>query len=157
MSKQKLVIAVIGGGRNVTPDLLQTAETVGRCIAQSGAALICGGLGGIMEAACRGACEAGGETIGVLPSNDKESANPWVTLPIATNMGSARNLIIVQSASAVIAVGGAYGTLSEIAFSLDFGKPIIGMQSWDIDPAMQIVKSPEEAVRRAVELAGKNT
>ena len=151
----KPIIAVIGGNDS-SADLLRDAGTVGRGIAERGAVLICGGRGGIMEAACRGAVEAGGETIGVLPGADAQSANPWVTIPLVTNMGSARNLIIVQSAAAIIAIDGRYGTLSELAFALDFGVPVVGLRTWEVDPAIIAVNTAEEAVTRAFECIARN-
>ena len=151
----KPIIAVIGGNES-SADLLRDAGTVGRGIAERGAVLICGGRGGIMEAACRGAVEAGGETIGVLPGADAQSANPWVTIPLVTNMGSARNLIIVQSAAAIIAIDGRYGTLSELAFALDFGVPVVGLRTWEVDPAIIAVNTAEEALTRAFECIARN-
>jgi len=108
------------------------AEEVGARLAQDGAILICGGLGGVMKAACRGARTNGGFTVGILPGNDRHSANEWVSLAIAAGTGQARNLAVARSADVVIAVGGAYGTLSEIAFALDSGTPVVGIDSWSI-------------------------
>ena len=151
----KPIIAVIGGNET-SDELSREAETVGRGIAERGAILICGGRGGIMEAACKGAVKAGGETIGVLPGADAQSANPWVTIPLVTNMGAARNLIIVQSAAAIIAIGGRYGTLSELAFALDFGVPVVGLRTEDVDPAIHSVKTAEEALTRAFACVERN-
>jgi hypothetical protein len=125
------IIAVCGAG---TCDTATTAlaEEVGRRIAEAGAALVCGGLGGVMEAACRGALAAGGLTIGILPGDDPAAANAAVQVPIASGMGQARNVIIVQTAAVIIAVGGAYGTLSEIALARKSGRPVIGLQSWEL-------------------------
>lgn len=150
------IIAVIGGEVG-GEDALTAAREVGRLIAESGAALICGGLGGVMRAACQGASEAGGTTIGVLPTASKADANPYVTIPIVTGMGTARNLIIVLTADAIIAVDGRYGTLSEIAHSLDQGKRVISLQAWpelrDAVPEDKFVSAatPEEAVALALE------
>lgn len=153
-----MIIAVIGGN-NADTAALAGAEAVGRCIAEAGHALICGGLGGVMEAACRGAREAGGRTVGVLPGPDAAAANPYVDIPIVTNMGVARNAIIVQTAGAVIAIDGSYGTLSEIAIALNVGRPVIGVGTWrfsdghgDADTVIR-TDDPAEAVRLAVEAA----
>jgi hypothetical protein len=125
------VIAVCGAG-TCDAATAALAEEVGRRIAESGAALICGGLGGVMEAACRGALAAGGLTIGILPGDEPAAANAAVQVAVASGMGQARNVIIVQTAAVVIAVGGAYGTLSEIALARKCGRPVIGLQSWEL-------------------------
>ena len=152
------MIAVIGGS-DCSEEDERKAETVGRLIAQKGAVLVCGGLKGVMEAACRGAREANGFTVGILPGNDRRDANPWVSLPIATGVGQARNISVVRSSDAVIAVGGAYGTLSEIAFALNSAIPVVGVGSWRLaergagtNPVHE-VSSPEEAVETAFHLA----
>ena len=160
MSQSKIIIAVIGA-REPSPEEAELAEEVGKEIARQGAALICGGLGGTMEAACRGAYGEGGITIGVLPGEDPNAANPYVQIPIATGIGNARNVIIARSAGAVIAVGGSYGTLSEIAFALAGNIPVIGLNTWTIsregkqDDSIMYVQSPAEAVKKALELAEK--
>ncbi|MBC8412357.1 TIGR00725 family protein, partial [bacterium] len=122
-------ISVIGAG-SCNSTIYDLAEELGRLIANNGATLITGGLGGVMEAASKGAIEAGGTTIGILPGNDKSEANTYVQIPIVTGMGHARNVIVVKSADAVIAVAGELGTLSEIAIALKTGKPLIGLQTW---------------------------
>ena len=127
-----MIIAVIGGDQAPEHSLVQ-AEAVGREIALRGAVLICGGRAGVMEAACKGASEAGGLTIGVLPDSDRSQMNPYVQIPIVTGIGRARNLTIALTADAVIAVDGGYGTLSEIAFSLQHDKPVAGLGTWRID------------------------
>ncbi|MBU0710616.1 TIGR00725 family protein [bacterium] len=147
----KKIIAVIGG-RSCTDAQYQIAREVGRHIAENNAVLVCGGRTGIMEAACRGAAEAGGITVGILPGDDSRDANDWVTVPIATGIGLARNAIIIRSASAAIAIGGSYGTLSEIAYCKQFGVPVYGIQSWDIE-GIPSIESPEEAVRLAFDTA----
>jgi uncharacterized protein (TIGR00725 family) len=129
---KKLIIAVIGG-RNVTDELLAQAEDAGRLIARAGAILATGGLNGVMEAASRGAHEEGGTVLGILPQDDKSQANQYVDVAVATGLGFARNAIIARTADALVAVGGAYGTLSEIAFALQMGKPVAGVGSWDIE------------------------
>ncbi len=127
-----VLIAVVGG-RDCSPEEAELAEEVGREIARRGAVLICGGLTGVMEAACRGAWEEGGITIGVLPGERREEANPYVRIPIVTGLGEARNVIIVKSAHAVIAINGEYGTLSEIAYALKAGIPVVGLRTWKIE------------------------
>jgi uncharacterized protein (TIGR00725 family) len=150
-------IAVIGSGK-VIPRELELAETVGREIARRGAILVCGGLGGVMEAACKGARLENGITIGILPGDKRETANPYVQIPIVTGLGPARNVIVVKSAQAVIAVGGSYGTLSEIGHALQNGIPVVGLRTWAISrdnhPAPDIitVNDPVEAVDIALSL-----
>ena len=107
--------------------------------------MVCGGLGGVMEAACRGAKGGGGTTIGILPGTDRAAANPFVDFAIPTGLGEARNALVVRAADALIAVGGAYGTLSEIAFALKAGKPVAGLGTWDVD-GLTVADSPEAAV-----------
>jgi uncharacterized protein (TIGR00725 family) len=140
-------VAVVGPGEAGGPEIA-AAEAIGRGLAAEGAAVVCGGLGGVMEAACRGAAENGGVTIGILPGADREAANRWVSVAIPTGLGELRNGLIVRAADAVIAVGGAYGTLAEIGFALKQGTPVIGVGTWQID-GVQSVGSPEEAVERA--------
>lgn len=155
------VVAVIGRS-SCSETEAAVAEEVGGLLADNGVALVCGGLGGVMEAACRGARSRGGLTIGILPGNDRCAANQWVSLPIATGAGQARNIAVVRSSHAVIAIGGAYGTLSEIAFALDSGIPVVGVNTWQLtdsdtglDPVRQ-VSTAEEAVELAIRLsAGK--
>jgi uncharacterized protein (TIGR00725 family) len=144
-------IAVIGAGR-ASPEQAETAEAVGRGLAEAGAVLVCGGLGGIMEAACRGAKAAGGTTVGILPGDDRSDANEHVDVALATGLGEARNALIVRAVDALVAVGGEYGTLSEIALALKTGKPVVGLGSWDLEPVVR-ARTADEAVRRALELA----
>jgi uncharacterized protein (TIGR00725 family) len=141
-------IGVIGGSR-ASATHLELAERVGRLIAKSGAILVCGGLSGVMEAACRGAKQAGGMTIGILPGGNASDANAFVDIPIATGMGYTRNALVVMNADALIAVDGSYGTLSEIAYACVHGKRIIGLDSWDIK-GMEPAATPEEAVEMAL-------
>jgi uncharacterized protein (TIGR00725 family) len=145
----KPIIAVIGG-RRTEKRLLKEAEEVGRLIARREAVLICGGLGGVMEAASRGAKSEGGITVGILPQNDSDNANQYIDIPIATGLGIGRNVIIARTADALIAVGGAYGTLSEIAFALQMAKPVAGITTWDIKGIIS-VKNAAEAVQRVFE------
>jgi uncharacterized protein (TIGR00725 family) len=155
-----MIIGVIGSGAGVLalPEVLADAEAVGREIARRGHTLICGGHGGVMDAACRGAREAGGHTIGVLPGADKGEANQYVEFPIVTNLGAARNVLIVLTADAVVAVGhGGYGTLSEIAMAFVHGKPVVGLGTWRLSDAAgledaRIVRARDaaDAVERAI-------
>jgi uncharacterized protein (TIGR00725 family) len=151
-------IAVIGGGQPTAREA-QLAEEVGRELARQGAVLVCGGLGGVMEAACRGAASEGGTTVGILPGDKRDQANPYVQIPIATGIGYARNATVVKSAQVVIAVGGSYGTLTEIGYALQTGIPVIGLNTWVIsrngkaDESIIVATSPKEAVERALLLA----
>lgn len=156
MAKRK-IIAVIGGGE-CTPKEASLAEEVGRELARQGAILVCGGLTGVMEAACRGASQAGGTTIGILPGDNQRSANPYVQIPIVTGIGMARNVIVVKSAQAVIAIDGSYGTLSEIGHALQSGIPVVGLGTWSLsrsgqqDTSIIRVDSPSDAVSIALSL-----
>jgi uncharacterized protein (TIGR00725 family) len=122
---------------------------VGRALAARDAVVVTGGLAGVMEAACRGAREGGGTTLGILPGLDRGDANPYVDLAVPTGMGEARNALVVRAADAVVAVGGGYGTLSEIALALKGGKPVVGIGSWEIDGVVAS-DSAEEAVAAAL-------
>jgi uncharacterized protein (TIGR00725 family) len=144
-------VAVVGASHADT-ETLAVAEEVGRLLADAGAVVVCGGRGGVMAAACRGAATAGGVAVGILPGLDRGDANPWVTIAIATGLGELRNGVIVRSADAVIAIGGAYGTLSEVAFALQRGLPVIGLGTWEID-GIERAGAPAEAVARALECA----
>jgi len=152
--KRKKIIGLIGGGV-CTPEIEKAAERVGRGIAERDGILICGGLGGVMEAGCKGAKEAGGMTIGILPGINPDDANKYVDIPIPTGVGYARNIIIVNTSDSVIAVNGKFGTLSEIAFCLQFGVPVIGLFSWEIDPSIIIASTPEQAVDIAFSIGRK--
>jgi len=145
---QKL-LAVIGAGI-ADEQILKIAEEVGRLIARRKAILLCGGLSGVMEAAARGAKSEGGVTIGILPQNNKKETNPYIDVPVVTGFGEGRNVIIVRTADALIAVGGEYGTLSEIAFGLKMGKPVIGINTWDIKGIIK-ANNAEDAVNKAFE------
>lgn len=124
-------VAVIGAG-TAAHDVQVVAEDLGRELATRGAVVVCGGLGGVMEAVCRGAHAAGGRTIGILPGDDRGEANPYVEVAVATGLGEARNVLVVRTADVVIAVGGEYGTLSEIAFALRLGTPVVGIGTWEL-------------------------
>ena len=147
-------ITVIGAS-SCSADEERTAEEVGRELARRGATLICGGLEGVMEAACRGAASQGGLTIGILPSNRREDANPHVKIPIITGMGYSRNPIVAKSGQAVIAIGGSYGTLSEIAYALQNDIPIIGLGTWSLatcdgpDDSIIVATDAVDAVEKA--------
>jgi uncharacterized protein (TIGR00725 family) len=138
-------VAVIGPGDEPTV----AAADVGRLIAERGAVLVCGGRGGAMEAACRGAKEAGGLTVGILPGSDRSEANPFVDVVLPTGLGEARNALVVGAADAVIAIGGGYGTLSEIALALKAGKRVIGLETWEIEGVVA-AEGPEAAVAAAL-------
>jgi len=153
-----VIVAVIGAGQ-CSEEVARVAESVGRELARRGAALVCGGLGGVMEAACRGAKSEGGLTIGILPGFSRREANPYVDIPVVTGLGEARNVIVVRTAQAVIAVNGEYGTLSEIAYALKLGIPVVGLNTWQLAkqgqrvPAIVEAATPGEAVDRALSLA----
>ncbi|MFH1639200.1 MAG: TIGR00725 family protein [Chloroflexota bacterium] len=147
-------IAVIGASRPSAKEA-ELAYEVGRELARGGAMLVCGSLGGVMEAACRGAQGEGGITIGILPGDNRQAANEYVQIPIITGMGYARNVIVVKSAQAVIAVGGSFGTLSEISHALQSGIPVIGLNTWGLsrngkkDGSIILAENPAEAVSKA--------
>jgi uncharacterized protein (TIGR00725 family) len=122
----------VGAGGSVDAGVRADAEAVGAGLARRGAVLVCGGLGGVMEAACRGARAEGGLTLGILPGTERAAANPWVSVAVATGLGELRNGLVVRSADAVIAIAGGYGTLSEIALALKAGMRVVGLRSWEI-------------------------
>ena len=157
-----MIIAVIGGSSPTNPEHVRLAEEVGRELANRGVGLIFGGLSGIMEAACRGAKSAGGTTIGILPGRSSRDANSYVDIPIVTTMGFSRNVIVVHTRDAVIAIGGAFGTLSEIAHALGDGIPVVALNSWPlsrngdgqpVDEAMIQASDPVDAVEKAIAAA----
>ena len=147
------LVAVIGAGSCDSP-VYQTARKLGQLLAEGDYTIICGGLGGVMEAACRGAMEKNGLTIGILPGEVANEANPYINIVIPSGMGIGRNLLIVRSAIAVIAISGGYGTLSEIAFALQLEKPVIGLGTWQVSDKIIQVESPEEALARLNEQIG---
>jgi uncharacterized protein (TIGR00725 family) len=144
LSHKRLIVAVIGGHK-CSLEVEQKAIKLGNLLAKVGVILVCGGLGGVMEAVSKGMCDAGGLSVGILPGEDKASANPYIDIPIATGLGYTRNTIVAGCADIVIALPGEYGTLSEIAFALNMKKPVIGIGAWDIKGVRQ-VKTPEEAI-----------
>jgi len=156
LNKQKFV-AVIGGSE-CSPQEAELAEEVGRELARQGTILVCGGMGGVMAAACKGASAQGGLTIGILPGNSRQQANPHVQIPIVTGLGEARNILVVKSAQAVIAISGKYGTLSEIAHALRSGIPVIGLNTWSLsqndkpDNSVIPAQNAAEAVNKALSL-----
>lgn len=156
-NRREPIIAVCGAG-TCDQQTAALAEAVGRHIAEANAVLVCGGLGGVMEAACRGAVACGGLTIGILPGTERHQANPFVRVPILTGMGHARNVIIVQTADVVIAISGEYGTLSEIALARKCGRPVIGLNTWSLGndsdghPHVLPAPTPSAAVALALEL-----
>lgn len=148
MSRKKLVSVI--GGHKCDEDTARIAGDIGKAVALSGAVLVCGGLSGIMEAACRGAKSAGGLTIGIIPGEDKAEANEYVDIALPTGMGYSRNTLVAGTADVVVALPGEYGTLSEVAFALNAGKKVYGFGTWDI-PGVEMLGSVEEL---AVNLAG---
>ena len=161
MNNRKSIVAVIGGAQASAKDIKLAGE-VGELLAHNELALVCGGLGGVMEAACKGAVANGGITIGILPGDNHLSANPYVQLPIVTGIGIARNLAVVKSAQVVIAIDGSYGTLSEIAFARQSGIPVIGLNTWSIskndreDDTIIRADTATDAVKKATMLIQSN-
>jgi uncharacterized protein (TIGR00725 family) len=158
------VIAVCGPDP-ATPDVAEAAELVGRLLAGAGVVVVCGGHGGVMEGVARGASGEGGTVVGLLPGADRREGNPFLTVAIPTGLGELRNGLIVRAADAVVAIGGAFGTLSEIALALKTGVPVVGLHTWELakdgaplapDPIVR-AKTPEEAVREALRLASERS
>lgn len=153
-----MLISVVGGD-TAPPDVLTQAEELGRELAHRGCTVVCGGRGGVMEAVCRGARSEGGHTIGILPGADHGDMNSYVEFPIVTGMGYARNVAVVLTGEAVIAVDGAYGTLSEIAHALAHGRPVVGLHTWSFknedtdDRAIIRASDPQDAVEKAIAAA----
>jgi uncharacterized protein (TIGR00725 family) len=158
MGQARVYVAVSGGGR-AGEEACRLAEEVGRELAVRGAVVVTGGLGGVMAAASRGAKAEHGTTIGILPGDDRDDANPWVDVAVPTGMDEGRNILVVRAADAVIAVAGEYGTLSEIALALRLGKPVIGLGTWELAKdgrpveAVVTAATPAEAAEAAVTLA----
>jgi uncharacterized protein (TIGR00725 family) len=150
-------VSVIGPG-DASDEELADAEAVGRLLAGADVIVVCGGRGGVMEAACRGAVQEGGVTVGLLPDGDRRHANPFLTVSIPTGIGELRNGLVARSGDAVIAVGGEFGTLSEIAFALKLGRPVIGLGTWELAKggaevhAFEAADGPQDAVARALAL-----
>jgi uncharacterized protein (TIGR00725 family) len=160
MRPRERYIAVVGASAG-TPTELALGRAVGTGLGEAGAVLVCGGMGGVMEAAAGACLEAGGTTVGILPGDSRLEANPYLTVAVATGMGEARNAVVVRTADAVIAIHGEFGTLSEIALALKMGTPVVGLGTWELSktgvPVESIVRAttPEEAVRDALRLADR--
>ena len=144
-------VAVIGPS-DATSQQERAAEAIGRGLADGGGIVLCGGLGGVMAAACHGAAAAAGVTVGLLPGTERTTASEWVQIALPTGLGELRNGLVIRGADAVIAVGGAYGTLSEIALALRTNVPVIGLDTWEIE-GIDRVGTPAEAVQRALQRA----
>ena len=149
-------IGVIGAG-TCQGAIYELARNLGSEIGKRGWHLICGGLGGVMEGAARGCSEAGGLTVGLLPGLDRESANPFIRVPIPTGLGEARNLLVVRASDVLISIVGGYGTLSEIALALKTNKPVIGLETWKEISGIHYVTDYQEAIREIVQLLGKSS
>jgi uncharacterized protein (TIGR00725 family) len=143
-------VAVVGPGE-ASRDELHAAEEIGAGLAAAGAVVVTGGLGGVMEAACRGARSRRGRTVGILPGEDRDAANGWVDVAIATGLGELRNGLVVRAADALVAVGGGHGTLSEVALALKLGRPVVGLGTWEVH-GVDHVSTPEEALARITAL-----
>lgn len=143
-------IAIIGAGI-ADEETYNLAYRIGKLLGERGAIIYTGGLGGVMEGASRGAYEVGALTVGILPGNKAEEANPYVRVPVVTNMGEGRNVILVRCAEVVVAISGGYGTLSEIALALKMWKPVIGLKTWENIPGVIYVGSPEEVLAKVLE------
>lgn len=150
---RKPIIGVVGSGHK-DPELDRLAYEVGSLIAERGYLLLCGGRGGVMESAARGSKDSGGETVGLLPGFDPEDANPYIDIPLATGLGDLRNLLIVRSADVLIAIGGGYGTLSEIALGHKTGKPVVGLKTWEVSDKIIKAADPGDAVGKAIAAIG---
>jgi uncharacterized protein (TIGR00725 family) len=151
----ELYIGVCGPGMaTARPADLRAAEEVGRLVAEAGGIVVCGGLGGVMEAACRGARSAGGVAVGLLPTDERRTANPFVSVAIPTGLGELRNGLVVRAADAVVAIGGEWGTLSEIALAIKAGTPVVGVDTWDLGRGeIEVAPDAGAAVARALVLA----
>ncbi len=147
-------VAVVGSG-TAEGHLYEKAREVGRLVAERGGTVVCGGLSGVMEASARGATEAGGVAIGILPDEDRRRQNAYLTYSVATGAGQARNLAVVCSGDVVVAVGGEYGTLSEIGLARKVGRPVVVLEGWDLGEHVSVAPSPLAAVEAAFELMGR--
>lgn len=151
----------VAGASQPEPSLLPIAEALGRHLAEAGAIVVCGGGTGVMTAVCRGAREAGGQTVGLLPGGDRDGGNPYLSVALPTALGEGRNVLLVRASDALVAVGGGFGTLSEIALALRIGVPVVGLATWGLTlsgkpvDAFPVVRSAEEAARLATEAAGR--
>ena len=156
-----MIIAVIGESTASSENAI-LAEEVGRLLAKANVTIVCGGQGGVMKSVCKGAKESGGTTIGILPGLDSLDSNEYIDIPICTGLGNGRNLLVTRAGEAIIAIGGAYGTLSEIGLALSESKPVIGLNTWSLlkdekmDCGIIVADSPEKAVKIAISQASKN-
>ncbi|UCE25744.1 MAG: TIGR00725 family protein [Candidatus Zixiibacteriota bacterium] len=150
---RKPVIAVVGANK-CSKKLRDMAAEVGQYVAENGGVIVCGGLGGIMEGAARGAKQANGVTIGILPGDNADDANEFIDFVIPSGFGEARNILIIRTADAVVAFPGKYGTLSEMAFALQAGKPLVSVNAWNLGDDVAQAETPQEAARIAMEMAG---
>ena len=150
---RKPVIAVVGAGK-CSKKLRDMAAEIGKYVAENDGVIVCGGMGGIMEGGARGAKEAGGVTIGILPTDDKNDANEFIDYIIPSGFGEARNILVVRTADVIVAFPGKFGTLSEMAFALQAGKPVISVNAWKLGDDIHQVETPQEAAKLAMELAG---
>lgn len=154
-------MAVVGTGEGADPADVEAAHELGRALARHGAVLVCGGLGGVMEAACRGAREHGGLTVGLLPGLDRREANPHVEVALPTGLGEVRNAMVVRAVDALVAVGGEFGTLSEVALALKAGTPVVGLGTWELAKggrsvdAIERAADAEDAAARALAPLGR--
>lgn len=161
MTDGALYVAVCGAGV-ATPQNDELAAEVGRLLAESGVVVVCGGMSGVMDAAARGAAAAGGVSVGILPGETRTGASRHLSVSIPTGMGQGRNALVIAAADAVIAVGGEFGTLSEIALALKAGTPVVGLGTWELSKegrpvaAIEVAETPEEAVAAALRLAGRS-
>ena len=149
-------IGIIGASE-CSLEIERLAEEVGREIARNKAILVCGGLGGVMEASARGAKQEGGITVGILPGFSFEDANSFIDIPIVTGLNHARNVLVVRSSHALIAIEGGYGTLSEIAIALKLRKPVVGLRTWNVSKKIITVETPKEAVKKAISLINRSS
>ncbi|HZD38621.1 MAG TPA: TIGR00725 family protein [Actinomycetes bacterium] len=149
----------VAGASQPDASLIPAAETLGRCLAEAGAVVVCGGGLGVMTAVCRGARAAGGQTVGLLPGSDRAGGNPYLTVALPTALGEGRNVLLVRASDALVAVGGGFGTLSEIALALRVGLPVVGLETWGLTlagapvDAFTMARSPEEAARLVLDAA----
>lgn len=153
MNNRNTYVGIIGAGM-CSGDIYGLARDMGSQIGSMGWTLVCGGLGGVMEGAAKGCAEAGGMTVGILPGPERVSANPYIKIALPTGLGEGRNLLVVRASDVLIAIGGGYGTLSEIAFALKMNKPVIGLKTWRNIKGIQYVADPDEAIRKIIELEG---
>jgi uncharacterized protein (TIGR00725 family) len=151
----KIHVAVIGAGE-CSSEIYYQAKEVGYLIGKNEWILFCGGLGGVMEGAAKGCYQSGGMTVGILPAKEKDSANPFIRLPIATGLGEGRNLLVVRASDVVVAIAGGYGTLSEIGLALKIGKPVIGLKTWPGIEGVDYAETPEQVINKVVKYLSKS-